>query len=215
MIPDWASERREMVQRQLKARGISDPRVLSAMEKIPREAFVPAEARLLSCIDHPVAIAHGQTISQPYMTAFMVQALELKGGEKVLEVGAGSGYHAAVLGALAREVITLELIPGLASLARHNLRRCGLSGNITVITGDGSKGYPGGSPYDAISVAAGAPAVPEALTAQLGEGGRLVIPVGGRKDQDLLLLTKHGGRVTTRVVAHCSFVPLRGEQGWR
>jgi protein-L-isoaspartate(D-aspartate) O-methyltransferase len=215
MIPDWASERKEMVRRQLKARGISDPRVLAAMGEIPREAFVPAEARLLSYIDHPVAIAHGQTISQPYMTAFMAQALELKGSEKVLEVGAGSGYHAAVLGALAREVITLELIPDLAALARRNLQRCGLSGNITVVAGDGSKGYPTGAPYDAISVAAGAPAVPEALTAQLSDGGRLVIPVGGRTDQDLLLLTRRGAIVTTRVVAHCSFVPLRGEEGWR
>src|SRR5690349_19332434 len=178
MIPNWAAERRRMVESQLKRRGIRDPRVLAAMNEAPREEFVPIESRVLAYHDAPVGIGYGQTISQPYMTALMAECLELQGTERVLEVGAGCGYAAAVLGALAAEVITLEIIPQLAQQARDNLRRTGRDRNVQVMAGDGSGGYAEAAPYDAISVAAGAPEVPAALVEQLNDPGILVIPVG-------------------------------------
>jgi protein-L-isoaspartate(D-aspartate) O-methyltransferase len=215
MIPDWASERRRMVERQLRARGIHDQRVLQAMLSIPREEFVPPEHRVASYQDEPLPIGHGQTISQPYMTALMAQCLELQGTERVLEIGSGSGYHAAVLGALAAEVVTIEIVPALAELARENLKRTGCDRNVLVVCGDGSAGYAEKAPYSGISVAAGAPDVPSALLEQLAEGGRLVIPVGEMGDQELRVLTRRGGKIESRVVALCRFVPLRGFQGWR
>jgi protein-L-isoaspartate(D-aspartate) O-methyltransferase len=216
MIPDWASERRDMVERQLRARGIWDRRVLAAMAEIPREEFVPVEYRVLAYHDEPVPIGHGQTISQPYMTALMAQCLELHGGETILEVGTGCGYHAAVLGRLAGQVVSIEIVPALAKLAAHNLKKTGRLGNITVIAGDGSAGHAELAPFDAISVAAGAPEVPQALIDQMREGGRLVIPVGPLSDQSLLVVTKKpGGAVETRTASLCRFVPLRGEAGWR
>lgn len=204
-----------MVEHQLRRRGILNPAVLAAMGRIPRELFVPEQHRALVYEDTPVAIGFDQTISQPYMTAFMSQALELTGREKVLDVGAGSGYHAAVLGALATHVYSIEFIPELAAQAEWNLSAAGLGGNITVIRGDGSQGYPEAMPYDAISVAAAAPEIPAALIEQLADAGRLVIPVGAREEQDLLLVTKKKGTTTTRRVAMCRFVPLRGSEGWR
>src|SRR5712692_10159710 len=138
MIPDWASERKRMVDRQLRRRGITDERVLAAMLAIPREEFVPLEVRVLSYRDDPISIEFGQTISQPYMTALMAQCLELKGTELVLDVGSGSGYGAALLGALGSRVVSIELIEGLALLARRNLRRTGWARNVTVVAGDGS-----------------------------------------------------------------------------
>lgn len=215
MIPDWASERKEMVERQLRARGIRDERVLQTMLSIPREEFVLPESRVSSHLDEPVHIGFGQTISQPYMTALMAQCLELKGTETVLDVGSGSGYHAAVLGVLAAKVVSIELIPGLAALARSNLEKTGRAHNITVVCGDGSAGYPKFAPYDAISVAAGAPEVPSDLLQQLNDPGRLVIPVGSYADQELRLVTKKQGKVESRVVTTCRFVPLRGQQGWK
>ncbi len=161
-----------MVERQLRARGISDERVLQAALEIPREEFVPIESRVLSYRDDPVPIGFGQTISQPYITALMAECLELRGTENVLDVGAGSGYSAALLGALATRVFAIELIPALAAQARKNLERAGRNGNIVVIAGDGSLGYPEFAPYDAISVAAGAPDVPPALLEQLRDPGR-------------------------------------------
>ncbi len=146
MIPDWATERREMVDRQLRRRGIRDERVLAAMGKIPREEFVPPESRVVAYKDEPVPIGYGQTISQPYMTALMAESLELTGRETVLEVGAGCGYAAAVLGALAARVVAVEMVPALADLARENLRRAARDGNVTVVCGDGSLGYPPGAP---------------------------------------------------------------------
>ena len=214
MIPNWASERKEMVERQLKARGITDLRVLAAMLEIPREEFVPYEYRICSYQDDPVSIGYGQTISQPYMTALMAQELELKGQETVLDVGSGSGYHAAVLGVLAARVISIELIPALAAMAGANLERTGRAHNITIVCGDGSEGYPEQAPYDGISVAAGAPEVPPQLMAQLKDPGRLVIPVGGIGDQELRVVVKSEGRVSSRVAAYCRFVPLRGHEGW-
>jgi protein-L-isoaspartate(D-aspartate) O-methyltransferase len=215
MIPDWPTERAEMVERQLRKRGIRDRRVLAAMGAIPREEFVPLEMRVVSYKDEPVGIGYGQTISQPYMTALMAQELELRGSETVLEIGAGSGYAAAVLGALAERVVAVELVPGLAAMAERNLQKIGRGGNITVVCGDGSQGYPELAPYDGISVAAAAPDVPEGLLEQLAEGGRLVIPVGDFQDQELRVIIKKGGELSTRVSTHCRFVPLRGHYGFR
>jgi protein-L-isoaspartate(D-aspartate) O-methyltransferase len=215
MIPDWRSERERMVDRQLRRRGIRDERVLAAMLAIPREAFVPAEVRVCSYQDGPVDIGYGQTISQPYMIALMAELLELTGTETVLDVGGGSGYHAAVLGALAARVISIELIPALARHAEENLRRTGCGANITVVRGDGSEGWPEGAPYHGISVAAAAPDVPAPLIAQLNDPGRLVIPVGSYVDQELRVIAKSGGLVGERVATLCRFVPLRGDRGWR
>jgi protein-L-isoaspartate(D-aspartate) O-methyltransferase len=210
-----AADAAGMVEIQLRARGIRDSRVLSAMLAIPREEFVPAALRNEAYSDAPLLIGHGQTITQPYMTALMAELLELRGGERVLDVGTGSGYHAAVLGALARQVVSIERIPELAEFARANLRRTGLDSNITVLCGDGSMGVPQESPFDAISVAAAAPGTPPALVAQLCDPGILVIPQGDRQDQDLLVVRKENGRITTRVASGCRFVPLVGREGWR
>ena len=210
MIPDWATERRHMVEVQLRRRGIRDERVLAAMNEIPREEFVPPESRVEAYIDGPIPIGHGQTISQPYMTALMAEVLLLTGSETVLEVGAGCGYAAAVLGKLAARVVAIELIPALAQLARENLRRTGRDGNITVVEGDGWFGYPPLAPYRAISVAAAAPEVPLALLEQLDDPGRLVIPVDISEDQELRVLRKRGGRIDYEVATFCRFVPLRG-----
>jgi protein-L-isoaspartate(D-aspartate) O-methyltransferase len=204
-----------MVDSQLIRRGIRDARVLAAMREIPREEFVPPESRIASCGDAPIGIGHGQTISQPYMTALMAECLELVGNERVLEVGAGSGYGAAVLGAIAREVVTIEIVPELAALARANLRRAGRGYNVRVVDGDGGWGYPAEAPYDAISVAAAAPEVPFSLLEQLRDPGILVIPVGPREDQELRIARKRGGRIEWRVATLCRFVPLRGGEGWR
>jgi len=206
---DWAIRRRLMVERQLRGRGIRDERVLAAMLEIPRHEFTPEAQREMSYADEPATIGRGQTISQPYMTALMVECLELTGTETVLEVGGGCGYHAAVLGAVAARVVTIELIPELARVARANLERTGRAGNIRVVNADGSLGYPECAPYDAISVAAAAEEVPPALIEQLNEGGRLVMPVGPSLDQELLVMRKSGGAMTTRVAAYCRFVPLR------
>jgi protein-L-isoaspartate(D-aspartate) O-methyltransferase len=204
-----------MVDEQLRRRNLTDERVLAAMAAIPREEFVPLEARILSYRDDPVGIGFGQTISQPYMTALMAQQLLLRGTEVVLDVGTGSGYAAALLGVLAARVISIELIAGLAARAQENLRRTGWGQNVTVIAGDGSVGYAEGALYDAISVAAAAPEVPKALTEQLRDPGRLVIPVGTRQDQSLLVVMKKNGEVESRVGEPCRFVPLRGNEGWR
>ena len=214
MIPDWPTERRRMVEAQLRRRGIHDDRVLQAMLEIPREEFVPAESRLVACQDEPIHIGHGQTISQPYMTALMAESLELTGTRTVLEVGAGCGYAAAVLGALAFRVVSVEIIPALAQLACENLRRTGRGTNVTVVCGDGSMGYPEAAPFDAISVAAGAPEIPAALLEQLKDPGRLVIPVGDYGDQELRVVSKLHGRIDYRVAVLCRFVPLRGGEGW-
>jgi protein-L-isoaspartate(D-aspartate) O-methyltransferase len=215
MVPDFSEERREMVERQLRRRGIRDERVLEAMAQIPREEFVPPDSRFLAYFDEPIDIGFRQTISQPYMTALMAALLELTGSETVLEVGTGSGYAAAVLGALAGRVVSVELIPRLAAIARENLVRTGRSQNVVVVSGDGSMGYPEMAPYDAISVAAGAPDVPHTLLEQLKDPGRLVIPVGERSDQELRIIQKRNGHTESRVATLCRFVPLRGGEGWR
>jgi protein-L-isoaspartate(D-aspartate) O-methyltransferase len=209
------AKRRYMVEKHLRNRGIRDLRVLEAMGRIPRELFVPERFRHVAYSDEPIAIGCGQTISQPYITALMVQVLELKGTEKVLEVGAGSGYHAAVLGALAAEVIALEIIPELAEMACRNLERSGCGANVRVVCADGSLGYRELSPYDAISVAAAAPEIPPKLIEQLADSGRLVIPLGSLDEQELVVVTKSRGETSSRVAALCRFVPLRGGEGWK
>ena len=214
MIPDWAAERFKMVDKQLRRRLIRDPRVLDAMGAIPREEFIPTEHRVLAYGDDPVPIGYGQTISQPYMTALMAEELELTGAESVLEVGGGCGYAAAVLGALARTVVSMEIVPVLVEMARDNLHRTGRDGNVTILEGDGSRGYLPLAPYDAISVAAGAPQIPASLLNQLADPGVLVIPVGELEDQQLRVVRKRDGRIETRMSTYCRFVPLLGGEGW-
>jgi protein-L-isoaspartate(D-aspartate) O-methyltransferase len=206
---DWTFQRRMMVSRQLRGRGIRDERVLQTMLEIPREQFVLEDDRGAAYSDEPLGIGYGQTISQPYMTALMAQCLELRGTETVLEVGSGCGYHAAVLGALAARVITVELLPELAAMARENLEKTGRLANITVIAGDGSLGYPAEAPYDAISVAAAAADIPRALLEQLKSSGCMVIPVGPHADQELRVVRKKDGEIDWHVVSYCRFVPLR------
>lgn len=204
-----------MVEVQLRRRGIHDVRVLAAMESIPREEFVPSAVRVRAYADSPLPIGCGQTISQPYITALMAQSLHLMGTERVLEVGAGSGYHAAVLAMLSSQVIAVEVLPELAAYARGTLRRLGFGGKVSVVCGDGSCGWPDGAPYAAISVAAASPIEPLPLLDQLADPGRLVIPVGTLEDQDLRLITKREGKWQSVSVTHCRFVPLVGEHGWR
>jgi protein-L-isoaspartate(D-aspartate) O-methyltransferase len=204
---------RDMVERQLRKRDIRSPRVLEAMSSVPRHLFVPPEHMKDAYTDSPLPIGASQTISQPYMVAAMAEALLLEGSEKVLEIGAGSGYQAAVLSLLAREVIAVESQPLLADAARIRLARLGYN-NVRVQTGDGSLGWPPDAPYDAILVTAGAPYVPPPLLEQLAEGGRLVIPVGPAKQQELLRILKREGRTTQESLIACRFVPLLGLFGW-
>jgi protein-L-isoaspartate(D-aspartate) O-methyltransferase len=204
-----------MVEEQLRRRGIRDERVLTAMSVVPRHEYVPAELWEESYEDHAVSIGQGQTISQPYMVAVMTEALELKGTERVLEVGAGSGYQAAVLSHLAGHVYTIENDAELFRIVQERLTRQGLGGSITVVLGDGSLGYPPAAPYGAILVAAAAPQVPDCYMEQLVEGGLLVIPVGSLESQDLLQLRKCEGQTVSRELGHCRFVPLTGSQGWQ
>lgn len=211
--PDFEAARHEMVTRQIRDRDICSPKVLAAMDVVPRHLFVPPEQESLAYTDSPLAIGQGQTISQPFMVAAMAEALLLEGFERVLEIGAGSGYQAAVLSRLAREVITVEAHPSLASAARERLARLGYE-NVRVEEGDGSLGWPSAAPYDAILVTAAAPSVPRSLVDQLAEGGRLVIPVGSSDHQELLRIEKHQGRTTQASLYACRFVPLIGRYGW-
>jgi protein-L-isoaspartate(D-aspartate) O-methyltransferase len=209
----FAAARRQMVERQLARRGISDERVLAAMGRVPREAFVPADLAEFAYDDNPLPIAEGQTISQPYVVALMAEAARIKPGARVLEVGAGSGYAAAVLGELAADVVTIERHGALADGARAALSRLGYS-NVEVIEGDGSRGMPERAPFDAILVAAGAPTAPESLKRQLTEGGRLVIPVSVNSHQDLRVFIKKGDSYAEEDLGPVRFVPLVGEEGW-
>ena len=196
----------EMVEEQLQARGIRDPRVLDAMRRVPRHLFVPAVDREEAYGDHPLPIGHGQTISQPYIVAFMSEALKLEPSHRVLEIGTGSGYQAAVLGELAGEVYTIEIIADLAESARKTLRENGYD-NVTVRTGNGYLGWPEHAPYDRIIGAAAPADVPSALTAQLVDGGILVLPVGTAY-QELRVLQKHGEALATLATLPVRFVPM-------
>jgi protein-L-isoaspartate(D-aspartate) O-methyltransferase len=206
--------RREMVARQIRDRGIRSESVLLAMGAVPRHLFVPAEYLDAAYADEPLPIGEGQTISQPFMVAAMAEALSLSGSERVLEIGAGSGYQAAVLSLLAREVIAIEAQPVLASSARDRLARLAYA-NVRIELGDGSLGWPPAAPFEAILVTAASPAVPPPLVEQLAPAGRLVIPVGGAEHQELLKLTKNGDQVSRESLYACRFVPLVGRYGWR
>jgi protein-L-isoaspartate(D-aspartate) O-methyltransferase len=203
-----------MVQQQLEVRDIRDARVLSAMRKVPRHQFVPQESRQHAYADAPLPIGHAQTISQPYIVALMTQLLELEPSDRVLEIGTGSGYQAAILAELSEIVYTLERLAPLAERAKDVLSRLGFD-NVVVLVGDGSLGLPEHAPYDGIIVTAAAPKAPPALKEQLGEGGRLVVPVGGREGQMLERWTRQGGRVDVERMVPVAFVPLLGDQGWR
>ena len=210
---NYSEERNAMVEYQLKKRGIKDPMILQAMRTVPRHHFVPYRETGRAYIDGPLSIGSGQTISQPYMVAVMAEALKLGGGEKVLEVGTGSGYQAAVLSGIAGEVYTIERHAQLADSAKELLQNLGYE-NIRVSTGDGTLGLPDMAPFDAIIVTAGAPRVPESLKAQLKPGGRLVIPVGERWMQSLLRITREREGYREENLLGCVFVPLIGEEGW-
>ena len=211
----WVELRRQMVDRQLRKRGIRNERVLKAMETVPRHEFVPRASRHRAYADAPEPIGASQTISQPYMVAAMAEALNLEENDRVLEVGAGSGYAAAVMAMLAEHIYAMEIEPALVNSARDNLARTGFGEGVSVISGDGTLGYPQAAPFQAISVAAAAPGVPPALLEQLDEdGGRLLIPVGSVYDQKLRLIRKIGAKLDTKLITSCRFVPLRGKQGW-
>jgi protein-L-isoaspartate(D-aspartate) O-methyltransferase len=206
-------ERAKMVERQLRRRDIVDERVLEAMERVPRELFVPEDVRDRAFDDAALPIGGGQTISQPYMVARIAEELGLDGDEKVLDVGTGSGYQAAVLAELADEVHTIERIPELSEEAERNLAAAGYD-QVSVHVGDGSRGLPQHAPYDAIAVAAAAPVLPQALYDQLQPGGRLVVPIGGRRGQRLEVIVRSPeGPAVVRSVP-CRFVPLVGAEGF-
>ncbi len=213
MAEDWREQAERMVRTQIEARGVRDPRVLEAMRRVPRHVFVPDAHRAEAYGDHPLPIGHGQTISQPFIVAYMTESLALAPESKVLEVGTGSGYQAAVLAHVAREVHTIERFPALAAAARARLASLGL-GNVTVHVGDGTLGLPEHAPFDGILVAAAAPEVPQALLAQLVEGGRLVLPVGSRGFQHLERWTRQDDGFRREVLEPVAFVPLIGAQGW-
>jgi protein-L-isoaspartate(D-aspartate) O-methyltransferase len=209
----YASERRAMIDAQLRQRGIRDERVLEAMQAVPRHEFVPAACLHAAYDDCPLPLGDGQTISQPYIVAAMTQAVRVQPGDRALEVGTGSGYQAAILAFLGAEVYTLERNARLAAEARARLARLGFK-TVKVIEGDGSEGYAPAAPYQVILVTAAAPEVPAALLAQLADGGRMVIPVGSLYHQDLQLIFKHGKETATKYLDPCQFVPLIGKQGW-
>jgi protein-L-isoaspartate(D-aspartate) O-methyltransferase len=210
----FAAARRKMVQTQIEYRGVGDRRVLKAMRIIPRHTFVPKELQAEAYQDNPLPIGHGQTISQPYMVGLMSSLLELRGSEKILEIGTGSGYQAAILSTLAAEVHSVEHIPQLAEQARGRLAALHMD-NVMIHVGDGSLGWPDAAPYDGILVTAGAPVLPEALPEQLKDGGRLVIPVGERWRQVLQVWTKGAAGLEKEEVLPVAFVPLKGAQGWQ
>ena len=210
----YGPERAAMTEQQLRARGIADERVLAAMRRVPRHAFVPPALRDAAYEDRALSIGEGQTISQPYMVARACELAELQPGDRVLEIGAGSGYQAAILSRLCDSVVAIELIAALAERARDNLRAAGIA-NVQIIEGDGTRGFAAEAPYDAIVVAAGAPAVPEALGDQLAVSGRLVIPLGTDQMQTLTVLRKSAtGELTSTPYDACVYVPLRGSGGW-
>jgi len=202
-----------MIEVQLRRRGIRDERVLEAMFYVPRHEFVPPAYVSAAYDDRPLPIGQTETISQPYIVAAMTQAARVEPGDKVLEVGTGSGYQAAILAYLGGKVYTVERNPELAEVARERLKRLGYR-DIEVMSGDGSEGYPAAAPFQAILVTAAAPDVPPALLEELADGGRMVIPTGDLVHQDLLLIFKHNGQVSRRVLDPCQFVPLIGKQGW-
>jgi len=213
---DFAAEREAMVERQLRRRGISEPEILDAFRAVPREAFVDEKHAHLAYGDHPLPIEAQQTISQPYIVALMIQAAAIKPGDIVLEVGAGSGYAAAVISRIAARVIGIERQHELVEVARERLKRLGFD-NIEIVEGDGTKGWPGAAPFNAILAAASGSHVPEALTGQLAPGGRLVMPIGEPGwVQELVKVTKQDdGILKQENLGGVRFVPLIGAEGWK
>lgn len=207
---DFATERQAMVKAQIEAREVRDARVLSAMREVPRHEFVPAELRVHAYEDQPLPIGYDQTISQPYIVAFMTEQLALKPKERVLEIGTGSGYQAAVLSKLVAEVFTIEIVDALAKQATTDLARLGFK-NVRVRAGDGYQGWPEAAPFDAIIVTCAPDHVPEPLVSQLKEGGRMIIPVGEFGSQQLYVLEKRRGKIEQRAVLPVRFVPMTGK----
>jgi protein-L-isoaspartate(D-aspartate) O-methyltransferase len=206
---EWREARKRMVHEQIEARGVRDPRVLEVMRKVPRHQFVPAEMQSFAHSDGPLPIGYGQTISQPYIVAFMSEALELKPQDRVLEIGTGSGYQAAVLALLAREVYSIEIVEPLGKEAEARLRRLGYA-NVRVRIGDGYRGWPEAAPFDAIMVTAAPDHVPPTLVEQLCEGGRLVLPLG-RYEQDLIRIRRTPKGLVHENLLPVRFVPMTGE----
>lgn len=211
---NYESERRRMVDEQIAARGVKDERVLAAMRKVPRHEFLPEAIRGMAYGDHALPLGEGQTISQPYMVALMTELLELQDTERVLEIGTGSGYQAAVLAELCQKVYTVERVKMLADRARATLGRLGYT-RVAIKVYDGTYGWKDMAPFDAIMVTAGAPDIPAPLVEQLREGGRLVIPVGERYGQVLMKVVKTAGGIITVKSIPCIFVPLIGNHGWK
>lgn len=209
-VTDFATQRQRMVQQQLMPRGINDQRVLGAMAKVPREEFVPTDSRAASYEDGPLPIGYGQTISQPYIVAFMTEQLRPKPSDRVLEVGTGSGYQAAILAELVSEVYSIEIVEPLAKNAEATLQRLGYK-NVHVNVGDGYKGWPEEEPFDAIIVTCAPDKVPQPLVDQLKDDGRMVIPVGDRFAQELYLLEKKNGQLKQSATLEVRFVPMTSE----
>jgi protein-L-isoaspartate(D-aspartate) O-methyltransferase len=212
MLDDFLDERKHMVERQLHARGIHDARVLATFEAIPRHLFVPEESRQWAYEDRPHRIGFGQTISQPFIVAYMTQALKLTGTERVLEIGTGSGYQAAILSQLVTEVHTVELISALAERAAKTLTELNIK-NVCLHTADGSLGWSESAPYDAIIVTAAAPRVPKSLLDQLADHGRMILPVGISGFQELEFWQRAGDSFSHKILLAVAFVPLRGKEG--
>jgi protein-L-isoaspartate(D-aspartate) O-methyltransferase len=210
---EFAIARRGMVENQIRGRGVVSHRVLDAMRTVHRHEFVPEQFRADAYADNPLPIGEGQTISQPFMVGAMTEALALTGSERVLEIGTGSGYQAAVLALLAGEVITIENHESLAYAAQERLSRFGYA-NVNVHTGDGSLGFAADAPYDAVLITAAAPQIPPFVRSQLREGGHLVIPVGSQETQELVHARMEDGHLRSRVLFDCQFVPLLGRYGW-
>jgi protein-L-isoaspartate(D-aspartate) O-methyltransferase len=207
---DLSAQRETMVETQIAARGISDPATLSAMRTVPRHEFLPLRLRNEAYMDYPLPIGHGQTISQPYIVAFMTETIRPQPGEKILEIGAGSGYQAAILAQMGAEVYTVEIVEPLAEMARQTLERLGFK-SARVMHGDGFRGWPEHAPFDAIIVTCAPDKIPPELVAQLKDGGRMIIPVGGGMNQELVLLRKKGGNIEKQSVLPVRFVPMTGE----
>ena len=212
-VMDYVKQRHSMVETQLRARDITDERVLKIMSEVPRHEFLPPELRNVAYIDRPLPIGEEQTISQPYIVALMTQSLALKGDEKVLEIGTGSGYQAAILSRLVKEVYTIERVKSLVELAKRALKKLSYL-NVHVVEGDGTLGFSEQAKYDAIIVTAACFKIPGELIRQLADGGRLIIPVGDRDSQVLVKVVKEEGEIFKKELCGCVFVPLVGEDGW-
>jgi protein-L-isoaspartate(D-aspartate) O-methyltransferase len=210
---DYEMLRENMVEYQIKSRGMSDEKILKSMRRIPRHLFVPEQQRIYAYEDFPLPIGEGQTISQPHIVALMTSLLRLKGREKVLEIGTGSGYQAAILSKIAKEVYTVEKIASLGLKAEKLFKELGYR-NIKVKISDGTEGWSEHAPYDGIIITAGSPQIPKPLIGQLSENGKIIAPIGGSSVQDLIVAENIKGKLSQRAICGCMFVPLIGKYGW-